>query len=177
MLLVNTAVAVDSDKVFQQDVAPILQKHCFACHNSEDRKGDFAIQTKAEVLESGYIESGDPNASHFLAVLKPDGNDPPAMPKDREPLKQEEIEVLAAWIRSGAFWPEDYVIEEPAIKSTDWWSWNPLAQQPVPAMENPFANRFEIENPIDAFILAKLLEKGLEPSAAADRRTLVRRVY
>ncbi len=165
------------DASFKQDVVPILQKHCFACHNSEDRKGDFAIQTKAEVLESGYIESGDPNGSHFLAVLKPDGNDPPAMPKDREPLKQEEIEVLASWIRSGAFWPEDYVIEEPSIKSTDWWSWNPLAQQPVPAMENPFANRFEIENPIDAFILAKLLEKGLEPSAAADRRTLVRRVY
>jgi len=177
MLLVNTAFAVDSQQVFKQDVVPILQKHCFACHNSEDRKGNFAIQTKAEVLESGYIESGDPNGSHFLAVLKPDGNDPPAMPKDREPLKQEEIEVLASWIQSGAFWPEDYVIEEPAIKSTDWWSWNPLAQQTVPAMENPFANRFEIENPIDAFILAKLLEKGLEPSAAADRRTLIRRVY
>ena len=83
------------DASFKQDVVPILQKHCFACHNSEDRKGDFAIQTKAEVLESGYIESGDPNASHFLAVLKPDGNDPPAMPKDREPLKQEEIEAVS----------------------------------------------------------------------------------
>jgi hypothetical protein len=32
-------------------------------------------------------------------------------------------------------------------------------------------------NPIDAFVRAKLREKGLAPSPEADRRTLARRLY
>ena len=40
------------------------------------------------------------------------------------------------------------------------------------------ANRkSQIANPIDAFIVAKLAEKGLRQSPEADRRTLIRRVY
>ena len=35
----------------------------------------------------------------------------------------------------------------------------------------------EAKNPIDAFILSKLQQKGLKPVAAADRRTLIRRAY
>lgn len=162
---------------FENDVVPLLQKHCFACHNSEDRKGDFAIQTKAEAFDLGYIEPGDPAASHFLTVLKPDGDDPAAMPKDRTPLTEEEIQTISLWIQSGAEWPEGFVIRQPAVTSTDWWSWNAIEKQEVPKLQNVFADRFAVENPVDAFVLAKLLEKGLEPSAQADRRTLIRRAY
>ena len=34
-----------------------------------------------------------------------------------------------------------------------------------------------VRTPIDAFVLAKLEEKGLKPAPPADRRTLLRRVY
>ncbi len=34
-----------------------------------------------------------------------------------------------------------------------------------------------VRNPIDAFVLARLKKEGLTPSAPADRRTLIRRVY
>lgn len=34
-----------------------------------------------------------------------------------------------------------------------------------------------VRNPIDAFVLAKLQEKGLTPAALADRLMLVRRAY
>ncbi len=166
-----------SSDSFGKEVVPLLQKHCFACHDSENHKGDFAIQTKAEIFESGYIEPGDPAASHFLAVLKPDGDEPPAMPKDREPLKPEEIAILSSWIENGAFWPDGFVMTEQAITNTDWWSWRSLQPQTVPAVDNPFSDYFAIENPIDAFVLARLTEKELVPSRPASRRTLIRRVY
>jgi hypothetical protein len=53
-----------------------------------------------------------------------------------------------------------------------WWSLRPLNRPPLPAISNPAWAR----TPIDAFILAKLEEKGLAPSPPADRRTLIRRV-
>jgi Protein of unknown function (DUF1549)/Protein of unknown function (DUF1553) len=49
-----------------------------------------------------------------------------------------------------------------------WWSFRPL-QAPAIPQTGP-------QNPIDAFILAKLKDKNLSPAPAADRRTLIRRV-
>src|SRR5262245_46403012 len=62
-----------------------------------------------------------------------------------------------------------------------WWSLKPVTK-PVPPAARDFRSLKTSEvlnwarNPIDQFILAKLLEKGLEPAPPADRRTLIRRV-
>ena len=165
------------DQSFEQEVVPILQQHCFSCHNSDDHKGDIALQTKPELLGSGYVEPGDADGSHFLTVLRPVDGKPPAMPKDSPPLTKSEIETLEKWITEGAQWPDGFDIPEPAITSTDWWSWNPIVRQEIPKLENPYAARFPLENAVDAFILYNLIEKGLKPSAPADRRVLIRRVY
>jgi hypothetical protein len=64
----------------------------------------------------------------------------------------------------------------PAVGADEpWWSFRPLAK-PTPPAPKPTAG-FTIRNPIDAFVLAKLTEKGLSPSLEADRRTLARRLY
>jgi hypothetical protein len=57
---------------------------------------------------------------------------------------------------------------------TSWWSLRPLARPSIPQVPDKSSR---VRNPIDAFILAKLGEKGLEPSPEADRRTLIRRLY
>ena len=175
--LAASAASVAQDQSFEQEVVPILQQHCFSCHNSDDHKGDFALQTKPELLGSGYVEPGDADGSHFLTVLRPVDGKPPAMPKDSPPLTKSEIETLEKWITEGAQWPDGFDIPEPAITSTDWWSWNPIVRQEIPKLENPYAARFPLENAVDAFILNKLIEKGLKPSAPANRRVLIRRVY
>src|SRR5207237_8236781 len=54
----------------------------------------------------------------------------------------------------------------------DWWSLRPLVRPTVPAIQSDW-----IRMPIDAFILTKLHEQNLTPSPAADRRTLIRRLY
>jgi hypothetical protein len=60
-----------------------------------------------------------------------------------------------------------------ATAKAEHWSYRPLVQPSVP----PVKNAKWVRNPVDAFILTKLEAKGMVPSAEADRRTLIRRVY
>ena len=82
---------------------------------------------------------------------------PPAY-AGRDPLSDAEIETLRLWIAQGAEWEKH-------------WSFIPPQKPALPAVERP---RWA-HNPIDRFVLARLEEQGLEPSPAADRRTLIRR--
>ena len=53
-----------------------------------------------------------------------------------------------------------------------WWAFQKITRPPVPAT----ADAAWVKTPVDAFVLAKLTEKHLKPSPAADRITLLRRV-
>jgi hypothetical protein len=61
----------------------------------------------------------------------------------------------------------------PNRTAEDLWSLRPLARPTVPAVKT--AGR--VRTPIDAFIFHRLEQKGMKPSAEADRRTLIRRLY
>lgn len=54
-----------------------------------------------------------------------------------------------------------------------WWAFQPVAAGSPPAVKNPAWGN----NEIDAFILAKLEEKGIAPGPQADKATLLRRAY
>jgi hypothetical protein len=67
-------------------------------------------------------------------------------------------------------------------KNSDWWSLKPIRAIAPPALKlstvKPRAGvnlQSWFQNPIDRFVLDKMLSKGLSPSAPADRRTLIRR--
>ncbi len=53
-----------------------------------------------------------------------------------------------------------------------WWSLQPVKKPAVPEVRQ----QAWVRNEIDAFILARLEEKGLQPNAPADKATLLRRV-
>src|SRR5439155_22099176 len=46
----------------------------------------------------------------------------------------------------------------------------------IPVISSSFVHR-QASNPIDAFVLAKLSQKGIKPSPEAVRQTLIRRLY
>jgi hypothetical protein len=58
-------------------------------------------------------------------------------------------------------------------KNSDWWSLRPVQAPAIPAVRDLSWPR----NPIDFFVLARLESLAMHPSAAADRATLIRRVY
>ena len=162
-------VAVRAGEVFQDRVAPILER-CLACHHNSDAKGDFSIQTIDSFRSSGFVEAGDAEASHLVSLITP-VNGRAEMPKDGPPLSADEIATLRLWINGGAKWPEGFAFQDPMQGKFEWWSYQPLAEPTVPHHDDPWGSA-----PIDAFVLRRIKEKGLTYSPPADRRTLIRRV-
>src|ERR1041385_8125839 len=56
------------------------------------------------------------------------------------------------------------------------WAFQERSHPQAPTFSTP-QDKAWIKNPVDAFILERLKKEGLTPSAPADRRTLIRRVY
>ena len=80
----------------------------------------------------------------------------------------------AAWVAVAA--PPPPANEKPAAKEFTamqkrWWAFQPVTRPGVPAVKTSGWAK----NDTDAFILAKLEEKGLAPNPAADKLTLLRR--
>jgi hypothetical protein len=71
-------------------------------------------------------------------------------------------------------WPPNPVLAEgrSEARSAVWWSLRELVRPPLPAVKDCSW----VRTPLDAFILATLEAKGLRPSPAASKRTLIRRL-
>lgn len=158
---------------FRDDVAPILARRCLTCHDAREQKGDFRLDTKSHLLDSGYVEPLDPDASFLLTVITPDDG-PPRMPKDSDPLTEEQVRAIERWIEAGAEWPDGFQLEPPKVTDRNWWSLKPLQASEPPEIDDQ--GRGWVRTEIDRFIYAKLREQQLTPSAEADRRTLIRRL-
>ena len=89
------------------------------------------------------------------------------MPPDRQ-LSAAVVADFVAWIRQGAPWPE----AAKKLQASAHWAF-----EPVKAVEPPADPSGWAKQPIDRFIAAGLRGHGLAPVAAAERRTLLRRVY
>ncbi|MEZ6050851.1 MAG: DUF1553 domain-containing protein [Planctomycetaceae bacterium] len=169
-----TLHAADTDSF--APVEKILQQHCVNCHNDVDRKGELTLQTAADLLPNGFIDTNDPLSSHLLQVVMADGDEPPSMPKDASPLTDEQVDILKQWVMSGAVWPDGRVIHEPVINDFDWWAYLPLVRPSVPRLPSSDGERPWSRAPIDRFILDVLQSHGLTHAPEADRLTLIRRV-
>jgi hypothetical protein len=74
---------------------------------------------------------------------------------------------------AGAAWAQPTRPERPATPPERHWAFQAVRCPPVPAVRD----RSWVRTPIDAFVLARLEQKGLQPAPPADPRTLLRRVY
>jgi hypothetical protein len=173
-LALSQAQGADVD--FRRDIAPIFERRCLSCHNGAEKKGKLSLQTEKEALAGGdngaAIEPGKPAESLLLDYIS---GDKPEMPKKGPPLKKEEVALIRDWIAAGAKWPADFALLDRAVADSNWWSLQPLVRPPLPKLGTDDEKR--VLTPIDAFILAKLHEQQLAPSAEADKLTLLRRLY
>src|SRR5688500_18962391 len=98
------ALAADDKPVsFHNDLRPIFNASCNACHKPEKTKGDLDMTTYAALLKGGKhgstVVAGDAGKSKLLEMVS---GDEPEMPPDDDPLKKEQIALIERWIREGA---------------------------------------------------------------------------
>ncbi len=169
---VGKPVATRAD--FDNAVALLLVQRCLDCHSGPKPKGSLDLSRQQTALDGGksgvVLVPGQPAESLLWNYVASDKMPP------KKPLSAAEKNLLKVWIAGGATWGTDPI--DPYRATTerragyDWWSLQPIAQPPLPAVQNSTWCR----TPIDAFILAKLEARGLQPSPPADRRTLIRRL-
>jgi mono/diheme cytochrome c family protein len=160
---------------FARDVAPLLERSCIRCHRPGNARGDVSLTSRERLTAGGLVVPGRADESALLDVLTPEApGGRPAMPKQGDPLTEAEVALIRRWIREGAVWPATVVLREKPKVDTNWWSLRPLAS-PVPPAPTGLPEAWS-RHPIDRFIGAGLVAKGLTPSPEADRRTLLRRL-
>ncbi|HEY1173878.1 MAG TPA: DUF1549 domain-containing protein [Verrucomicrobiae bacterium] len=175
-VLVSSPLVAAEKIDFVRDIQPIFQQSCLKCHGPETHKSNYRLDAKASALHGGdyhapNIIPGKSSESPLVRFIT--GQDEKlVMPPKGERLNEKQIALVRAWIDQGAEWPESASVK--LEDKLDWWSLKPLTKPAVPKVQG---SKFKVQNPIDAFIVAKLQKKGLPQSPEADRRTLIRRLY
>jgi mono/diheme cytochrome c family protein len=165
--------AVSRSVDYVSDVQPILAKSCYACHGPDKQRGGLRLDIKAAALKGGdsgaVITPGrgaDSLLIRYVARLDADK----VMPPKGERLTAGQVAILRTWIDQGAKWPDSGGEGAAAV----WWSLRPLVKPRLPRLTATDARW--VRTPVDAFVIARLREKGLAPAPGADRRTLIRRL-
>ncbi len=132
--------------------------------------GGLTLDTEAGLRKGGgrgrAVVPGQPDRSLLLQAVA--GTHPTLKMPPGGKLAPAEVALLRDWIQAGAVLPSASSERGRAAH----WAFQPLQKPVIPRVKN----RGWVRNPIDAFILRRLEAKGLTPNAAADRRTLIRRV-
>lgn len=152
---------------FDRDIRPILSEHCYTCHGPDAGKLKAGLRLDRKESTFGPLESGatavvpgKPSESELVRRIHAKDADevmPPA--EGGKPLTNEQILALEQWIASGAGW-------------SNHWAFERIESPPVPKLDlNGRAN-----NPIDHFVLAKLVANKLKQSPQESKERLIRRV-
>ncbi len=168
---------------FEKKIRPVLAQQCYECHSATAKKvkGGLLLDTREGVLKGGdsgeAVVPGKPQKSLLLSTMKhEDADESLHMPPKKEKLSDEVIADFEKWIKMGAPDPRDGKVTrlawDPEVAKKHW-SFKPIAKPTPPQVADTTGF---VQSPIDQFILAKLKEKGLEPSKKADKHTLIRRV-
>ena len=167
VLLPWVANGTESPVDFSRDVLPLLSDNCFHCHGPDEkhREADLRLDEEASAKQmhdgqAAVVPGNSEESQLYRRVASRDADEvmPPA--DSQRKLTADQIRLLKRWLDEGAVWGGH-------------WAYQPL-QRPAPPTPAKHADR--VRNPIDAFVLARLEQEGIEPSPEAPRETLIRRV-
>jgi hypothetical protein len=163
--------------LFETDVWPILREYCLDCHGAtEQLEGGLDLRLVRFMLDGGdsgpAVVPGSLSESYLLERVESG-----EMPPGQAEVSADKVDVLRAWIAAGAIAgrqePETLEPGLPIMPAErGHWAFQPIERNipPSPAPDQRAANA------IDAWLMESM-PAGLELSPAADRPTLVKRLY
>ncbi len=186
----------EQEEFFEAKVRPLLVEHCIDCHGADEQDGELRLDHHAGFTSGGgsgpVVVAGKPADSNLIRAIGY-ADLSLQMPPDGK-LSDEAIAILTKWVESGAYWPEEAdsaakvspksPAEQIAEMRESHWAYRPIAATQPPEINEPPGANSETAvgdesqtRPIDRFILSKLRDSGLTPSAPADRRSLIHRAH
>jgi len=163
---------------FEKHVRPVLVSKCQSCHGAKRQQGGLRLDSRAALLKGSdngaVLVPGQPDKSSLIRAIRYD-SEVQMPPKNKLPA--ESIAHLITWVQMGAPWPDaenkadERTLSIAEVRRTHW-SFQPVKKPALPTVKNAAW----VKTPVDAFVLARLEARGMAPSPAADRRTLIRRV-
>jgi len=172
-----------------QAAQKILTAHCVKCHGPDNQESGLRLDSPKAILIGGdfgpaVVRQKSLESELVKRVSSKNTNE--VMPPEGPRLTSEEVAQLAAWIDAGVPWPTSKHSGDEELDSTDedprmkHWAWQEMNRPSVPVGVTALRDEADIEpeqNEIDYFVRAKLAVEKLSPSAPADKRTLIRRLY
>ena len=143
---------------YNRDIRPILSENCFACHGPDqaDQKAGLRLDVREAALQpakSGLvaISPGKVTESELITrILSNDADEVMPPPKSHKKLSATQKDLLKQWVSEGAHYEKHWAFEPPVVKPG--------------------------QGGIDALVRERLAKVGLQPSPAATKETIIRRV-
>lgn len=171
----HNGVVWDQPVDFKRDVFPLLEARCFECHAGEKPDSGYRLDVHRELLgySSGEVlaEPGRSRHSRLFEVISTASEEERMPPEGADPLSDEQIAMLRAWIDQGLKW-DDELLPPPRVES-DHWAFQSVQRSDLPSIDNAEWAR----TPVDTFISKQHAEAGLQHANEASPQTLVRRLY
>ncbi len=102
----TVARAEDAKVDFNKEIAPILAASCVKCHGPERQKAKLRLDSPEAITagsENGpVLVAGKPGESTLCKLISLPADHPDRMPVNSDPLKPEQVALIAKWIEQGA---------------------------------------------------------------------------
>jgi len=180
---------------FSRDIQPLLSENCYHCHGPDAKAREAKLRLDvADGPEGAYrtsdgitvVKPGDSKNSELVErIFSTDEDDLMPPKKSNRKLTEAQKELLKRWVEEGAKWGEHWAFVAPKrpaapgaaeltaklgeLRKQDAARAGLLEKQ-IPALAK------WARNPIDAFLLAKLVGEGFAPSPEAAPEKLCRRL-
>jgi len=154
---------------YNREIRPLLADKCFHCHGPDagNRQADLRLDTPdgayaalaSDETLHGIVPGSPDRSTIFQRILASDPAEKMPPPESNLKLTASEISLIRKWIEQGAPYQKHWAFLAPV-------------KHPVPVNRGDQWGR----NLIDAFVLEKMRQHGLEPNPPAASESLLRRV-